>query len=58
MAVQAGDRRGAPAQDWRESLRAGMAELLEVCARQPPLARALFVEVHAAGGGRWRAATS
>jgi AcrR family transcriptional regulator len=35
---------------WREGLRAGMAELLEFCAHQPALARALFVEPHAAGG--------
>jgi AcrR family transcriptional regulator len=35
---------------WREGLRAGLAELLEFCANQTPLARALLVEVHAAGG--------
>ncbi|MCW2987647.1 MAG: transcriptional regulator, TetR family [Solirubrobacterales bacterium] len=35
---------------WREGLRAGMAELLEFCANQPALARALLVEAHAAGG--------
>ena len=35
---------------WREGMRAGMAELLEFCANQPALARALLVEVHAAGG--------
>jgi AcrR family transcriptional regulator len=35
---------------WREGLRAGMAELLEFCANQPSLARALLVEAHAAGG--------
>jgi AcrR family transcriptional regulator len=35
---------------WREGLRAGMAELLEFCANQPTLARALLVEPHAAGG--------
>jgi AcrR family transcriptional regulator len=35
---------------WREGLRAGMAELLEFCATQPALARALLVEAHAAGG--------
>jgi AcrR family transcriptional regulator len=35
---------------WREGLRAGLAELLEFCADQPNLARALLVEVHAAGG--------
>ncbi|SRR6266516_1882573 len=34
---------------WREGLRAGMAELLEFCANQPAIAKALFVEVHAAG---------
>jgi len=34
---------------WREGLRGGMAELLEFCANQTPLARALLVEVHAAG---------
>jgi AcrR family transcriptional regulator len=34
---------------WREGLRAGMAELLELCANQPAIAKALFVEVHAAG---------
>lgn len=35
---------------WREGLRAGVAELLEFCANQPTLARALIVEAHAAGG--------
>ncbi len=35
---------------WREGLRAALAELLEFCANQPALARALLVEVHAAGG--------
>jgi AcrR family transcriptional regulator len=35
---------------WRQGLRAGMAELLEFCANQPSLARALLVEPHAAGG--------
>jgi AcrR family transcriptional regulator len=35
---------------WREGLRAGLAELLEFCAHQPALARALLVEPHAAGG--------
>ncbi len=34
---------------WREGLRAGMAELLEFCANQPAIAKALFVEVHAGG---------
>lgn len=35
---------------WREGLRIGLAELLEFCASQPAIAKALFVEVHAAGG--------
>jgi AcrR family transcriptional regulator len=35
---------------WRAGLRAGMAELLEFCANQPALARAMLVEAHAAGG--------
>ncbi len=35
---------------WREGLRTAMAELLEFCANQPALARALLVEGHAAGG--------
>ncbi len=35
--------------DWREGLRAGLAELLGFCADEPQVARALFVEVHAAG---------
>jgi AcrR family transcriptional regulator len=34
---------------WREGLRAALAELLEFCANQPVLAKALFVESHAAG---------
>ncbi len=34
---------------WREGLRAALAELLEFCANQPAIAKALFVEVHAAG---------
>lgn len=34
---------------WREGLRAAMAELLEFCANQPAIAKAIFVEVHAAG---------
>ena len=34
---------------WREGLRAGMAELLEFCANQPAIAKAVCVEVHAAG---------
>lgn len=47
-------RLGAVAQrqpGWKEGLRAALAELLEFCAEQPAVARALFVEVHAAGGG-------
>lgn len=35
---------------WREGLRAALAELLEFCANQPALARALLVEAHVAGG--------
>jgi AcrR family transcriptional regulator len=35
---------------WREGLRAALAELLEFCANQPAMARALLVEVHAGGG--------
>lgn len=35
---------------WREGVRAGLAELLEFCATQPAIAKALLVEVHAAGG--------
>ncbi len=34
---------------WRAGLRAAMAELLEFCANQPVIARALLVEAHAAG---------
>jgi len=34
---------------WREGLRAALAELLEFCANQPQVAKALAVEVHAAG---------
>jgi AcrR family transcriptional regulator len=34
---------------WRQGLRGALAELLELCANQPAIARALFVEVHAAG---------
>lgn len=34
---------------WREGLRAAMAELLELCANQPAIAKAVFVEAHAAG---------
>jgi AcrR family transcriptional regulator len=43
--VGAGKRQAS----WRQGLRAAMAELLELCANQPALAKALFVEVHAAG---------
>lgn len=39
---------------WKEGLRAAVAELLEFCANQPAVARALFVEVHAAGGDALR----
>jgi AcrR family transcriptional regulator len=39
---------GAKEPSWREGLRAGLAELLEFCAGRPALARALFVEIHAA----------
>jgi len=35
---------------WKEGLRAALAELLEFCANQPALARALFIEALAAGG--------
>lgn len=35
---------------WREGLRTSLAELLEFCANQPLLSRALFLEPHAAGG--------
>ncbi len=35
--------------NWREGLRAALAELLEFCAARPAIARALVVEVHAAG---------
>jgi AcrR family transcriptional regulator len=35
---------------WREGLRAALAELLEFCANQPAIAKALLVESHAAGG--------
>jgi len=34
---------------WREGLRAALAELLEFCANRPAVAKALLVEVHAAG---------
>jgi AcrR family transcriptional regulator len=36
-------------ESWREGLRAALAELLEFCANQPAIAKALLVEVHAAG---------
>ena len=39
-----------PQPSWREGLRAGLAELLGFCAEEPQVARALFIEVHAAGG--------
>jgi AcrR family transcriptional regulator len=35
---------------WRERLRVGLAELLEFCANNPAIAKALFIEAHAAGG--------
>lgn len=35
---------------WREGLRAGLSELLEFCANQPTIARALLAEPQAAGG--------
>lgn len=35
---------------WKEGLRAALAELLEFCANQPAVARALFIEALAAGG--------
>lgn len=34
---------------WREGLRTALAELLEFCANQPAIAKALVVEVHSAG---------
>jgi AcrR family transcriptional regulator len=34
---------------WRQGLRAAMAELLEFCANRPAIAKALLVDVHAAG---------
>jgi AcrR family transcriptional regulator len=43
--IGAGRRR----QSWREGLRAALAELLEFCANQPAVAKALLVEPHAAG---------
>jgi AcrR family transcriptional regulator len=36
-------------ESWRDGLRAALAELLEFCANQPAIAKAVFVEVHAAG---------
>jgi AcrR family transcriptional regulator len=35
---------------WREGLRTGLAELLEFCANQPAMAKALLIEAHTAGG--------
>ena len=35
---------------WRESLRVGLAELLEFCANRPATAKAIFIEPHAVGG--------
>ena len=34
---------------WRDGLRAALAEMLKFCANQPAIAKAVFVEVHAAG---------
>lgn len=34
---------------WREGLRSALAELLEFCANQPEIAKALIVEAHSAG---------
>jgi AcrR family transcriptional regulator len=34
---------------WRQGLRAGLAELLEFCAKRPAIAKALVLEVDAAG---------
>ena len=34
---------------WREGLRAAMADFLDFCANQPAVAKAIVVEVHAAG---------
>jgi AcrR family transcriptional regulator len=34
---------------WREGVRAALAELLEFCVNRPAIAKALLVEVHAAG---------
>jgi AcrR family transcriptional regulator len=34
---------------WREGVRAALAELLEFCANRPAIAKALLIEVHAAG---------
>jgi hypothetical protein len=39
-------KRGA---SWRDGLRAALTELLEFCANQPAIAKAVIVEVHAAG---------
>jgi len=35
---------------WREGLRAALAELLEFCASQPAMAKALLIEAHTVGG--------
>jgi AcrR family transcriptional regulator len=34
---------------WRDGLRASLTELLELCANQPAIAKAIVVEAHAAG---------
>ena len=41
------------ASSWRESFRAGLAELLRFVAEQPLLAKALLLEVRAARGEAW-----
>jgi AcrR family transcriptional regulator len=43
--VGAAKRQGS----WREGVRAALAELLEFCANRPAIAKALLIEVHAAG---------
>jgi len=43
--IGAGKRRPT----WREGVRVALAELLEFCANQPQVAKALLVEVHAVG---------
>lgn len=45
----------AGALDWRESFRAGLAELLRFVAEQPLQAKALLLEVRAARGDAWTA---